>query len=62
MEIIFLLIALSIGLALFFLFSFLWATKTGQFEDTYGPSVRILFDDEELSAKSISNQKSEQCN
>ncbi|MBK6527792.1 MAG: cbb3-type cytochrome oxidase assembly protein CcoS [Crocinitomicaceae bacterium] len=62
MEIIFLLIALSIGLALFFLFSFLWATKTGQFEDTYGPSVRILFDDEELSAKSMSNQKSEQCN
>lgn len=62
MEIIFLLIALSIGLALFFLFSFLWATKTGQFEDTYGPSVRILFDDEELSAKSMSNKKSEQCN
>ncbi len=62
MEIIFLLIALSIGLALFFLFSFLWATKSGQFEDTYGPSVRILFDDEELSAKSMSNQKSEQCN
>jgi cbb3-type cytochrome oxidase maturation protein len=62
MEIIFLLIALSIGLALFFLLSFLWATKSGQFEDTYGPAVRILFDDEELSAKSISNQKSEQCN
>ncbi|MBI3135714.1 MAG: cbb3-type cytochrome oxidase assembly protein CcoS [Bacteroidetes bacterium] len=62
MEIIFLLIAISIGLALFFLFSFLWATKTGQFEDTYGPSVRILFDDEDLATKSMSNQKSEQCN
>lgn len=62
MEIIFLLIALSIGLALFFLLSFLWATRSGQFEDTYGPSVRILFDDEDLSVKSMSNQKSEKCN
>lgn len=29
-----------------FLISFFWATKDGQFDDTYTPSVRILFDDE----------------
>jgi cbb3-type cytochrome oxidase maturation protein len=30
--------------------SFLWATKSGQFDDDYTPSVRILFD-EELTIK-----------
>jgi cbb3-type cytochrome oxidase maturation protein len=36
----------SLVIALFFLLSFFWATKTGQYEDDYSPSVRILFDDE----------------
>lgn len=40
------LILTSVVVAAFFLGAFIWATKTGQFEDTYGPSVRILFDDE----------------
>ena len=37
----------SLIIALFFLFSFLWATKDGQYDDDYTPSVRMLFDDEE---------------
>ncbi len=45
MEIIFLLISLSLLLALGFLFAFIWAVKSGQFDDSYTPSVRILFDD-----------------
>lgn len=36
----------SLVIALFFLISFFWATKTGQYDDDYTPSVRILFDDE----------------
>ncbi len=40
------LILTSVIVASFFLVAFIWATKSGQFEDTYGPSVRILFDDE----------------
>ncbi|MFD1551294.1 cbb3-type cytochrome oxidase assembly protein CcoS [Putridiphycobacter roseus] len=47
MQIIFLLIAVSTLLALFFLVSFIWANRKGQFEDTYGPAVRMLFDDED---------------
>jgi len=31
-----------------FLIGFLWAVKKGQYEDHYSPSVRILFDDEEI--------------
>ena len=61
MEIIFLLIAVSISLALFFLFSFLWATRTGQFEDTYGPAFRVLFEDEEQIEKSTENKKTISC-
>jgi cbb3-type cytochrome oxidase maturation protein len=49
MQIVFILIFVSVGLALVFLFSFLWANKDGQFEDTYGPAHRMLFDDEELN-------------
>lgn len=40
------LIGCSVLIALFFLGAFFWANKTGQHEDTYTPSVRILFDDE----------------
>ncbi|WP_027421099.1 cbb3-type cytochrome oxidase assembly protein CcoS [Crocinitomix catalasitica] len=46
MQIIFVLIIVSIGIATIFLLSFLWATKSGQYDDTYGPAVRMLFDDE----------------
>lgn len=46
MEIIFLLILISLLVAAGFLMAYLWATKTGQFDDDYTPSVRMLFDDE----------------
>lgn len=46
MNMIYLLIGISIFLALLFLMAFFWASKTGQNDDTYTPSVRMLFDDE----------------
>lgn len=49
MNILYLLIGASLFAALVFLALFIWSVKTGQFEDTYTPSVRILFDDDELS-------------
>lgn len=36
----------SLIIALFFLIGFIWATKSGQYDDDYTPSVRMLFDDE----------------
>lgn len=36
----------SFIIALIFLLAFLWATKSGQFDDDYTPSIRVLFDDE----------------
>jgi len=45
MTIVFLLILLSLIVALMFLGAFFWAVKSGQYDDDYTPSVRILFDD-----------------
>jgi len=44
MSVIVVLIIASLTVALGFLGAFLWAVKSGQFEDKYTPSVRILFD------------------
>ena len=46
MKIIFVLIALSLLVALGFLAAFFWAVRDGQYDDDYTPSVRILFDDD----------------
>jgi cbb3-type cytochrome oxidase maturation protein len=48
MSIIFILIIISLTLASGFLIAFFWAVRSGQFEDDYTPSVRILFDDNDL--------------
>jgi len=46
MGMIYIMLIVSLVIALFFLISFFWATSSGQFDDDYTPSVRILFDDE----------------
>jgi cbb3-type cytochrome oxidase maturation protein len=46
MAIIVLLISISLLIAIGFLISFLWNMKSGQYDDTYSPSVRMLFDDQ----------------
>ena len=48
MNIFYLLIGVSLFAALIFLALFIWAVKSGQFEDSYTPSIRILFDDDEI--------------
>ena len=45
MEIIILLIAVSVTIALTFFGIFYWNIKSGQYDDTYTPSIRMLFDD-----------------
>jgi cbb3-type cytochrome oxidase maturation protein len=45
MTIIVLLIAISLTIALIFLGVFIWSLKSGQYDDTYTPSVRMLFED-----------------
>lgn len=45
MSVMFLLIGCSFLIAVSFLTLFLWAVKKGQYEDTYTPSIRMLFED-----------------
>jgi cbb3-type cytochrome oxidase maturation protein len=45
MGVILLLILASLGVALVFLAAFIWAARTGQFEDTCTPSLRVLADE-----------------
>lgn len=54
MEVIFILIGISLVLAVTFLFLFFRAIKDGQFDDSYTPSVRILFENQ--PKKSIKDQ------
>ncbi|MBI2429058.1 MAG: cbb3-type cytochrome oxidase assembly protein CcoS [Ignavibacteriales bacterium] len=46
MSVIAVLIGCSFLIAVGALAAFLWAVKSGQYEDKYTPSVRILLDDE----------------
>jgi len=52
MSVIFILIGASITVAGLFLFAFIWAVKSGQYDDRYTPSIRILF--EETSENKVS--------
>jgi cbb3-type cytochrome oxidase maturation protein len=44
MTIIYLLIGCSIFIALCFLVGFIWSIRSGQYDDTYTPSVRMLLE------------------
>ena len=45
MSIVIGLICVSLSIALIFLYIFFWNVRSGQYEDTYTPSVCILFDE-----------------
>lgn len=48
MNILYLLIGVSLFAAFIFLWLFIWSVRSGQYDDSYTPSVRILFDDDEV--------------
>ncbi len=51
MSVMYLLIGISLLLAVGFLGLFIWNVKSGQMDDDYTPSVRILFEDMPTSEK-----------
>ena len=60
MSIILVLIPLSIVFAVAFLAAFIWAVRSGQYEDTCTPSMRLLLDDRATKppdGKNFSNTK-----
>jgi cbb3-type cytochrome oxidase maturation protein len=56
MIVIFILIGFSLIVALIFLLLYIWSVKDGQYDDDYTPSVRILFDENNLPKKEKNNK------
>ena len=46
MEIIYLLVALALILVVIVILTYMWAVKSGQFDDLEGPAHQILMDDD----------------
>jgi len=46
MSVIYILLSISIIIAIGFFIAFIMAVKSGQYDDSYTPSVRMLFEDE----------------
>jgi cbb3-type cytochrome oxidase maturation protein len=59
MNIFYLLIGASLIVAMIFLAAFIWAVKSGQFDDNETPPYRILFDDDIIDEESDEEEKSE---
>ena len=46
MSVVIILIVASLAVALLFLAGFVWAVRSGQYEDTLTPSLRVLAEDD----------------
>ncbi|HMQ44767.1 MAG: cbb3-type cytochrome oxidase assembly protein CcoS [Confluentibacter sp.] len=51
MSVIYILLAVSVTVAIVFFIAFIVAVKRGQYDDSYTPSVRMLFEDELVKDK-----------
>lgn len=64
MSVIIILIAISLLVASGFLFAFIWAMNSGQYEDELTPSIRMLFENEPASIDNVEtteNQNKDLC-
>ncbi|MGZ3866850.1 MAG: cbb3-type cytochrome oxidase assembly protein CcoS [Bacteroidia bacterium] len=57
MSTLVILISFSLLIAIGFLIAFIWSVKSGQYDDDYTPSVRMLFEDEVKTKTKDSTQK-----
>ncbi|MFN7140465.1 MAG: cbb3-type cytochrome oxidase assembly protein CcoS [Limisphaerales bacterium] len=57
MIVIYFLIPLSVLIAAGFLAAFIWAVRSGQYEDTCTPSMRLLMDDESRAQRAKLSEK-----
>jgi cbb3-type cytochrome oxidase maturation protein len=69
MSIIYMLLAVSVIVALVFFVAFIVSVRAGQYDDTYTPSVRMLFEDElvkedtsQISSKTATESKKKPIN
>ncbi|MCX7728423.1 MAG: cbb3-type cytochrome oxidase assembly protein CcoS [Bacteroidia bacterium] len=60
MDVIYILLSISVIIAIAFLVAFIWSVKRGQYEDIVSPSIRILYDSENESSISINTSSETQ--
>ncbi|WP_431158631.1 cbb3-type cytochrome oxidase assembly protein CcoS [Winogradskyella poriferorum] len=58
MSVIYIVLTVSVIVGIAFFVVFLMAVKSGQYDDSYTPSVRMLFEDELVIEKSKESIKS----
>ena len=60
MSVIYILLSISIIVAILFFVAFIVAVRRGQYDDSYTPSIRMLFEDEIIreQTKSTKTKKS----
>lgn len=56
MSVIYMLIIISIAVALLFFTLFILAVRKGQYDDSYTPAVRMLFEDELVEEDKQTNE------
>lgn len=59
MNILYLLIPLGLVLLGIAVWAFMWAVRSGQFEDLEGPAHRILMDDDEIAQRRATKDDSQ---
>lgn len=59
MSVIYVLLTISIVVAVIFFIAFIYSVRSGQYEDSYTPSVRILFEDELLKPKKTAERSAD---
>lgn len=57
MNIIFYIIPLAVALGAFFIILFIWATKSGQYDDMDTPAYKILIEDQTSNNKNIKGKE-----
>ncbi len=62
MSVIYILLTISILVAVIFFAAFIYAVKSGQYDDSYTPSVRMLFEDELVKEKKKPSIKTKKTN
>lgn len=56
MSALYLLIAVSVAVAICFLCAFIWSTGDGQYDDDTTPAIRVLFDNETSDNEELHNK------
>ena len=59
MSVIYVLLIISLTVALIFFIAFIRSVRSGQYEDSYTPSVRMLFEDELIPPEENENTESQ---